>query len=65
MYGQNFVYDEMFVTGLGKQREAAAQVIAVSPYSIGGDLNFEPGDGPDRTVHDAGASRPSEPKQSR
>jgi short subunit dehydrogenase-like uncharacterized protein len=51
-YGQDFVYDEMFVTGPGEQGEAVANAIA-SDKSMASDPT-PPGEGPTREQRESG-----------
>lgn len=52
LYGEDFVYDEMILTGPGEQGESVANMIASSP---GMDDNpLAPGEGPSKEERDAG-----------
>ncbi len=52
-YGQDFVYDEMLVTGPGAKGEAFANTVA-SDKSLGSDSGPKPGEGPSREEREAG-----------
>ena len=52
-YGQDFVYDEMLVTGTGAKGEAFANAVA-SDKSLGSDSGPKPGEGPSREEREAG-----------
>ncbi len=52
-YGQDFVYDEMLVTGTGAKGEAFANAVA-SDKSLGSDSGPKPGEGPSRGEREAG-----------
>jgi len=52
-YGQDFVYDEMLVTGPGAKGEAFANAVA-SDKSLGSDTGPKPGEGPSREEREAG-----------
>ncbi len=52
-YGQDFVYDEMLVTGPGAKGEAFANAVA-SDKSLGSDAGPQPGEGPSRAEREAG-----------
>ncbi len=52
-YGQDFVYDEMLVTGPGAKGEAFANAVA-SDKSLGSDSGPKPGEGPSREEREAG-----------
>ncbi len=52
-YGQDFVYDEMLVTGAGEKGQAIAQAVA-SDKSMGSDEGPKPGEGPSREEREAG-----------
>ncbi|MCC7393397.1 MAG: saccharopine dehydrogenase NADP-binding domain-containing protein [Sphingomonadaceae bacterium] len=52
-YGQDFVYDEMLMTGPGDAGEAAARHVASTPM-IGTPNDPQPGEGPDKAERDAG-----------
>lgn len=51
-YGQDFVYDEMVVTGPGEQGKAIAE--SISGMQLGGDNPPKPGEGPSKEERDAG-----------
>ncbi len=53
LYGTDFVYDEMMLTGPGDAGEAAANYIAKTPI-IGTDNDPQPGEGPTREERDSG-----------
>lgn len=52
-YGQDFVYDEMLVTGPGEKGEAIANAVAADK-SLGSDAGPKPGEGPSRAEREAG-----------
>ncbi len=52
-YGQDFVYDEMLVTGPGAKGEAFANAVAADK-SLGSDSGPKPGEGPSREEREAG-----------
>ena len=52
-YGEDFVYDEMMLTGPGDQGKAAAEAIA-SMDMMGGDDGPKPGEGPSKEEREAG-----------
>jgi short subunit dehydrogenase-like uncharacterized protein len=52
-WGQDFVYDEMLVTGAGDKGEAIANAVAADK-SLGGDGGPQPGEGPSREEREAG-----------
>ena len=52
-YGEDFVYDEMFMTGPGEKGEAIANAMA-SDKSLGGDDGPKPGEGPSKEEREAG-----------
>lgn len=52
-YGDDFVYDEMFMTGPGEKGEAIANAMA-SDKSMGGDGGPKPGEGPSKEEREAG-----------
>ncbi|MGS2718985.1 saccharopine dehydrogenase family protein [Paraglaciecola aestuariivivens] len=52
-YGEDFVYDEMFITGPGEKGEAIAQAMA-NDKSLGGDGGPKPGEGPSKEEREAG-----------
>lgn len=52
-YGEDFVYDEMFMTGPGEKGEAIAIAMA-SDKSLGGDGGPKPGEGPSKEEREAG-----------
>ena len=52
-YGQDFVYDEMLITGPGAKGEAIANAVA-SDKSLGSDTGPQPGEGPSREEREAG-----------
>lgn len=53
LYGADFVYDEMLVTGPGDKGEAIANAVAADK-SLGSDGGPQPGEGPSREERDAG-----------
>ena len=53
LYGADFVYDEMMLTGPGEQGEAAAKFIASTPM-IGTPNDPKPGEGPTKEERDTG-----------
>jgi short subunit dehydrogenase-like uncharacterized protein len=52
-YGDDFVYDEMFITGTGERGEAIAKAMA-SDKSLGGEGGPKPGEGPSRQERETG-----------
>ncbi len=52
-YGKEFKYDEMMLTGPGKEGEEAAKFVASNP-GMGGDDDPKPGEGPSKEERDAG-----------
>lgn len=52
-WGQDFVYDEMLVTGAGEKGEAIANAVAADK-SMGGEGGPKPGEGPSREEREAG-----------
>ncbi len=52
-WGQDFVYDEMLVTGKGEKGEAIAHAVAADK-SLGGEGGPQPGEGPSRAEREAG-----------
>lgn len=52
-YGEDFVYDEMFMTGPGEKGEAIANAMA-EDKSLGGDGGPKPGEGPSKEEREAG-----------
>jgi short subunit dehydrogenase-like uncharacterized protein len=52
-WGQDFVYDEMLVTGAGEKGEAIASAVAADK-SMGGKDGPKPGEGPSREEREAG-----------
>jgi len=52
-YGQDFVYDEMVLTGPGGGGEAAANAVA-GDTSLGGEGGPKPGEGPSKEEREAG-----------
>ena len=52
-WGQDFVYDEMLVTGAGEKGEAFANAVAADK-SLGGEGGPKPGEGPSREEREAG-----------
>jgi len=52
-YGEDFVYDEMMLTGPGEAGKAAAEMVAKS-NTMGGDDGPKPGEGPSRSEREAG-----------
>jgi short subunit dehydrogenase-like uncharacterized protein len=53
LYGTDFVYDEMMLTGPGDKGEAIAKHVAANP-SFGGDNDPLPGEGPSKEERDNG-----------
>jgi short subunit dehydrogenase-like uncharacterized protein len=53
LYGENFEYDEMMVTGRGDQGKAVAEMMATS-NPLGGDDAPKPGEGPSKESREAG-----------
>ncbi|MEP1448806.1 MAG: saccharopine dehydrogenase NADP-binding domain-containing protein [Paraglaciecola sp.] len=52
-YGDDFVYDEMFMTGPGEKGEAIANAMA-NDKSMGGEGGPKPGEGPSKEEREAG-----------
>jgi short subunit dehydrogenase-like uncharacterized protein len=52
-YGDDFVYDEMFMTGPGEKGEAIANAMA-NDKSMGGDGGPKPGEGPSKEERENG-----------
>ncbi|MDP5032753.1 MAG: saccharopine dehydrogenase NADP-binding domain-containing protein [Paraglaciecola sp.] len=52
-YGEDFVYDEMLMTGPGEKGEAIANAVA-SDKSMSGDKGPKPGEGPSKEEREAG-----------
>lgn len=52
-YGEDFVYDEMFVTGPGEKGEAIANAMA-NDKSMGSEGGPKPGEGPSKEEREAG-----------
>tara|TARA_R110000764_G_scaffold41763_3_gene93972 strand:- start:2190 stop:3368 length:1179 start_codon:yes stop_codon:yes gene_type:complete len=52
-YGNDFVYDEMMLTGPGEAGKAAAEMVAKS-NTMGGDDGPKPGEGPSKEEREAG-----------
>ncbi|MFN3236695.1 MAG: saccharopine dehydrogenase family protein [Pseudomonadales bacterium] len=52
-YGEDFLYDEMMMTGPGEQGKAAAEFVATS-NPLGGDDVPQPGEGPSKESREAG-----------
>jgi short subunit dehydrogenase-like uncharacterized protein len=52
-YGEDFVYDEMMLTGPGEGGKAAAEAVA-SDNSMGGEDGPKPGEGPSKEEREAG-----------
>jgi short subunit dehydrogenase-like uncharacterized protein len=52
-YGDDFVYDEMFMTGPGEKGETIANAMA-NDKSMGGDGGPKPGEGPSKEEREAG-----------
>ncbi len=52
-YGKDFQYDEMMLTGPGKEGEEAAKFVASNP-GLGGENDPKPGEGPSKEERDAG-----------
>ena len=53
LYGQDFVYDEMVLTGPGEDGEKAANMMASTPM-IGGENDPKPGEGPSKEERENG-----------
>lgn len=53
VYGADFVYDEMMVTGAGEKGEALANAVAADK-SLGADDGPQPGEGPSREERESG-----------
>ncbi|NCP64695.1 MAG: saccharopine dehydrogenase [Paraglaciecola sp.] len=53
VYGKDFVYDEMLMTGPGEKGEAIANAVATDK-SMGGDGGPKPGEGPSKEEREAG-----------
>ncbi len=53
-WGQDFVYDEMLMTGHGDKGEAAAKAIAAAGGGLGGDGGPKPGEGPSKEERETG-----------
>jgi short subunit dehydrogenase-like uncharacterized protein len=55
-YGQDFVYDEMVITGPGEQGEANARklVAAINAERMGGAGRLKPGEGPSKEEQENG-----------
>ncbi len=53
-YGEDFVYDEMMLTGPGESGKAAAEAAAGAMKSMGGDDGPKPGEGPSSEEREAG-----------
>lgn len=52
-YGDDFIYDEMMVTGLGDMGKAAAEAVAkMNPFA--GDAGPKPGEGPSKEERETG-----------
>ena len=54
LYGADFVYDEMILTGPGEGGEAAALAVAAGNASMGAEGGPKPGEGPGREEREAG-----------
>lgn len=52
-YGQEFVYDEMMITGVGEKGQAIANHVA-NDKSLGGEGGPKPGEGPSKEERDNG-----------
>lgn len=52
-YGEDFVYDEMLVTGTGDSGRATAEKVAAD-RPLEGDGGYKPGEGPSKKKRDAG-----------
>ncbi len=52
-YGEDFVYDEMLVTGTGDSGRATAEKVAAD-RPLEGDRGYKPGEGPSKEKRDAG-----------
>jgi len=52
-YGEDFIYDEMMLTGPGDKGEATANAVA-SDKSMSGDKGPKPGEGPNKEEREAG-----------
>lgn len=53
-YGEDFVYDEMMLTGPGDRGKATAEMMA-SANPLGGDKAPKPGEGPSKASREAGS----------
>jgi short subunit dehydrogenase-like uncharacterized protein len=53
-YGEDFLYDEMILTGPGERGEATAKAIAAGLNDMAGEKGPKPGEGPSRAERDAG-----------
>jgi short subunit dehydrogenase-like uncharacterized protein len=53
-YGQDFVYDEMVVTGQGEQGEANAKLVVAANSKMGSSGGPKPGEGPSREEQENG-----------
>ena len=53
-YGEDFLYDEMILTGPGERGEATAKAIAAGLNDMAGEKGPKPGEGPSRADRDAG-----------
>ena len=54
-YGQDFVSDEMTVTGPGAEGEAAAKALATALRGLGGEGGPRPGEGPSKDERASGS----------
>jgi short subunit dehydrogenase-like uncharacterized protein len=54
LYGKDFVYDEMMLTGPGAAGKAAAEAVAKTGMSMGGKDGPKPGEGPSKAEREAG-----------
>jgi short subunit dehydrogenase-like uncharacterized protein len=53
-YGEDFVYDEMFLTGPGEAGEAAARGLVAASNAMSGEGGPKPGEGPSKEEREAG-----------
>jgi short subunit dehydrogenase-like uncharacterized protein len=53
-YGQDFVYDEMVLTGPGEKGEANAKLVVAANATMGGAGGPKPGEGPSKEEREAG-----------
>ena len=55
LYGKDFVYDEMMVTGPGDEGKAAAEFVVQMNASFGGEGGPKPGEGPTKEERENGS----------